>query len=201
MTGRAVEYVFPDRQELDVEAETLLKVEKLGLQGSFSDVSLEIRAGEVVGLAGLVGSGRSEILETIYGARRASTRTVSVAGKRLRAGSVTSAVDAGIGLCPEERKSQGLLLDEPVYRNITLSTFDRFAKRGFLDERLRRRRPSRQSPSTCGPPGSTATPAPSPEATSRRRSSPAGSCAAAASCCSTSRPAGSTSAHGPRSTP
>ncbi|TDX81270.1 monosaccharide ABC transporter ATP-binding protein (CUT2 family) [Rathayibacter sp. PhB151] len=138
MTGRAVEYVFPDRTELPTEAETLLKVENLGLRGSFADVSLEIRAGEVVGLAGLVGSGRSEILETIYGARRASTGTVSVAGKRLRAGSVTSAVDAGIGLCPEERKSQGLLLDEPVYRNITLSTFDRFAKRGFLDERSER---------------------------------------------------------------
>ncbi|SMH27637.1 monosaccharide ABC transporter ATP-binding protein, CUT2 family [Rathayibacter oskolensis] len=145
MTGRAVEYVFPARPVPADDAETLLSVEGLGLRGSFADVSLEIRAGEVVGLAGLVGSGRSEILETIYGARRATSGRVSVAGTALRAGSVTAAVDAGIGLCPEERKSQGLLLDEPVYRNITLSTFARFAKRGFLDERAEREEAQRQA--------------------------------------------------------
>ena len=64
--------------------------------------------GEVVGLAGLVGSGRSEILETVYGARQATAGTVHVAGKALRRGSVVGAVDAGVGLSPEERKSQGL---------------------------------------------------------------------------------------------
>ena len=134
MTGRAVDNVFPAREPVADEAEVLLAVASLGLKGEFSDVSFEVRAGEVVGLAGLVGSGRSEILETIYGARHATEGTVAVGGKQLRAGSVAVAVDAGIGLCPEERKSQGLLLDEPVYRNITLSTFGRFAKGGFLDE-------------------------------------------------------------------
>ncbi len=85
-------------------------------------VDLTVHAGEIVGLAGLVGAGRSEILETVYGARRATTGTVTVDGKRLRRGSVTSAVAAGVGLAPEERKSQGLLLDEAVYRNITVSS-------------------------------------------------------------------------------
>src|SRR6478736_9327355 len=75
----------------------------------------------------------------IYGARRASAGTVQVGGRRLRAGDVTAAVRAGIGLAPEERKAQGLLLDEPVYRNITLSTFGRFSKGGLLDERTERR--------------------------------------------------------------
>jgi ribose transport system ATP-binding protein len=102
-------------------------------------VSLTVRAGEVVGLAGLVGSGRSEILETIYGARRATSGEVRVAGRPLPHGSVSAAVRRGIGLAPEERKSQGLLLDEPLYRNVTLSTFARFAKGPVLDERAERK--------------------------------------------------------------
>ncbi|HEV6951732.1 MAG TPA: sugar ABC transporter ATP-binding protein [Promicromonospora sp.] len=137
MTGRSVEYAFPERPGVPAGADPVLEVEDLALGGVFSDVSLTVRAGEIVGLAGLVGSGRSEILETIYGARRATSGTVRVGGKRLRGG-VDAAVAAGIGLCPEERKSQGLLLDEPVYRNITLSTFARTARAGLLDERAER---------------------------------------------------------------
>jgi ribose transport system ATP-binding protein len=98
-------------------------------------------------MAGLVGAGRSEIIETIYGARRATAGTVTVDSKKLRAGSVASAVDAGIGLAPEERKSQGLLLDEPVYRNITLSTFARFARFSLLDERAERNAAKEQADS------------------------------------------------------
>ncbi|GGM44605.1 sugar ABC transporter ATP-binding protein [Promicromonospora citrea] len=137
MTGRSVEYAFPERPGVPAGAEPVLEVEDLALGGVFSDVSLTVRAGEIVGLAGLVGSGRSEILETIYGARRAASGTVRVGGRRLRGG-VDAAVAAGIGLCPEERKSQGLLLDEPVYRNITLSTFARTARAGLLDEKAER---------------------------------------------------------------
>jgi ribose transport system ATP-binding protein len=85
-----------------------------------------------VGLAGLVGSGRSEILETVYGARRPTAGTVRVGGRRLRPGDVAAAVAAGVGLAPEERKSQGLLLGESVSRNITLSSLARFARAGFL---------------------------------------------------------------------
>ncbi|HMO12316.1 MAG TPA: ATP-binding cassette domain-containing protein, partial [Actinotalea sp.] len=111
MTGRAVEQVFPAKAGGSAQAPVLLSVDRLTLAGSFSDVSFEVRAGEVVGLAGLVGSGRSEILETVVGARRATAGTVAVAGKRLRPGSVSAAVSAGVGLAPEERKRQGLLLD------------------------------------------------------------------------------------------
>jgi len=139
MTGRTVEYAFPERPGVPADAPVVLDVDGLALAGVFADVSLQVRAGEIVGLAGLVGSGRSEILETIYGARRATSGTVSVSGRRLRPGSVPSAVDAGIGLSPEERKSQGLVLTEPVYRNITLSTFARMAKGGWLDERAEKR--------------------------------------------------------------
>ena len=123
MTGRSIEYVFPPRPETARDrGEPVLEVRDLSLAGVFTGVDLTVHAGEIVGLAGLVGAGRSEILETIYGARRATTGTVTVDGKRLRRGSVTAAVRAGVGLAPEERKSQGLLLDEAVYRNITVSS-------------------------------------------------------------------------------
>lgn len=136
MTGREVEHAFPARPVgVDYDAmEPVLSVANLSLAGVFEPVSFTVRPGEILGLAGLVGSGRSEILETIFGARRATTGTVAVRNNVLRRGSVPAAVKAGIGLCPEERKSQGLILDEPIYRNITMATFAEFAKVGFLDE-------------------------------------------------------------------
>ncbi|MEV6968363.1 sugar ABC transporter ATP-binding protein [Hamadaea sp. NPDC051192] len=131
MTGRSLEYVFPPRG--GEPGDVLLQVSGLTRAHEFQDVSFEVRTGEIVGIAGLVGSGRSELLETVYGARTPESGTVSVAGRNLPAGSVAAAVKAGLGLAPEERKSQALLLAEPVYRNITLTTFGRYAHGGFTD--------------------------------------------------------------------
>ena len=144
MTGRDVATDFGGTSTGPQGLTPLLEVEGLSLGGVFEDVSFTVRPGEIVGLAGLVGAGRSEVLETLYGARRASAGTVRVGGRTLRRGSVPAAVGAGIGLAPEERKAQGLLLDEPVFRNITLSTFARYAKGGLLDERAERRAASEQ---------------------------------------------------------
>ena len=136
MTGRSIEYVFPQRDPEapapSAQPDDVLEVRGLGLDGVFADVDLTVRAGEIVGLAGLVGSGRTEILETIYGARRATSGTVTVDGRRLRRGAVEAAVKAGMGLAPEERKSQGLLLDQPVYANISVSSMKRFQRAGFI---------------------------------------------------------------------
>jgi ribose transport system ATP-binding protein len=141
MTGRSIEYVFPARPvEARDQGKPVLEVRDLALPGVFSGVDFTVHAGEIVGIAGLVGAGRSEILETVYGARRASTGSVSVDGKQLRRGSVPGAVAAGVGLAPEERKSQGLLLDQAVYRNITISSLGRFARGGFLNSAAERRR-------------------------------------------------------------
>ena len=141
MTGRSIEYVFPDRPDADRSlGDVVLDVHDLGLAGAFAGVNLSVHAGEIVGLAGLVGAGRSEILEALYGARKASTGTVTVDGKPIRRGSVSSSVRAGMGLAPEERKSQGLLLDEAVYRNITISSMSRFARWGWLDRGAERSR-------------------------------------------------------------
>ena len=139
MTGRQIANVFPPRSPIAADAPVVLEVKGLTLRGVFSGVDFSVRAGEIVGLAGLVGSGRSEILETVYGARTLTAGTVAVDGRALRPGSVRSAVSAGVGLTPEERKSQGLILDDPVYQNVTLSTFARFARGPFLRERDERR--------------------------------------------------------------
>ena len=138
MTGRETTNVFPPREPVK-DGPALLEVDGLGLAGSFRDISFSVRPGEILGLAGLVGSGRSEILETVYGARKATAGSVSVEGRKLPPGSVAAAIRAGIGLSPEERKSQGLLLDEPIYKNATLSTFARFARRGLLNEHAERK--------------------------------------------------------------
>ena len=140
MTGRSIEYVFPRRSETPGDhGAPVLEVRDLGLAGVFTDVDLTVHAGEIVGLAGLVGAGRSEIIETVYGARKASSGTVTVEGRTLRPGSVQASVRAGMGLAPEERKSQGLLLDEAVFKNITVSSMGRFARLGFLDRGEERR--------------------------------------------------------------
>jgi ribose transport system ATP-binding protein len=141
MTGRSIEYVFPPRPEVAPDrGQPVLEVRDLSLAGVFAGVDLTVHAGEIVGLAGLVGAGRSEIIETLYGARRASSGEVRVDGKRLRRGSVSSSVRVGMGLAPEERKSQGLLLDEAVFKNITVSSMSRFARLGFLNRGEERRR-------------------------------------------------------------
>ncbi|MEU6274045.1 sugar ABC transporter ATP-binding protein [Streptomyces populi] len=138
MTGRDVEYAFPGRPEREPDAEPVLRVRGLARDGEFAPVDLDLRPGEIVGLAGLVGSGRSEILETIYGARRPTAGSVSVDGRPLRPGSVRSAVRAGLGLAPEERKAQALLMPESVTRNVSVSSLSRFSRAGWVDRRAER---------------------------------------------------------------
>lgn len=139
MTGREVVTDFGGEPSGPTTQEPVLEVKDLCVDGVFEPLSFSIRPGEVVGFAGLVGAGRSEILETVYGARRRSSGSVRLKGRALRAGSISDAVTHGIGLAPEERKSQGLLLDQPIYRNITLSTFARFARGILLNERGERK--------------------------------------------------------------
>ncbi|MFB4312525.1 sugar ABC transporter ATP-binding protein [Actinomadura sp. 21ATH] len=134
MTGRDVEYAFPDRTGTG-EGPEVLRVEGLTLDGSFEDVSFTVRAGEIVGLAGLVGSGRSEILETVYGTRRPTAGRVLLEGRPVRPGDTGSAVRRGMGMAPEERKSQALLLSESVAGNITLAGLGRYSRLGWLDRK------------------------------------------------------------------
>ncbi|MGW0905899.1 sugar ABC transporter ATP-binding protein [Streptomyces sp. NPDC002853] len=139
MTGRNVEYVFPDRPTGPPTTEPVLKVTGLARTGEFEPIDLELRPGEIVGLAGLVGSGRSEILETIYGARKATGGQVMLGGQVLKPGSVRAAVRAGLGLAPEERKAQALLMLESVTNNVSVSSMSRFSRGGWLDRGAERK--------------------------------------------------------------
>ncbi|WP_336321993.1 sugar ABC transporter ATP-binding protein [Streptomyces lavendofoliae] len=140
MTGRNVEYVFPERPPAAPSRtrQPVLRAEGLTREGEFAPVDLELWPGEIVGLAGLVGSGRSEILETIFGARRPTAGRVLVDGRPLRPGSVRAAVRAGLGLAPEERKAQGLLMLESVTRNVSVSSLARFSRGGWIDRAAER---------------------------------------------------------------
>ncbi|MGW5007218.1 sugar ABC transporter ATP-binding protein [Streptomyces parvulus] len=133
MTGRNVEYVFPERPAAPGTGEPVLSVRGLTRHGEFAPLDLDVRPGEIVGLAGLVGSGRSEILETVYGARKPNAGQVLVDGRALRPGSVRAAVRAGLGLAPEERKAQALLMLESVTRNVSVSAMSRFSRGGWID--------------------------------------------------------------------
>ncbi|KAA0930302.1 MULTISPECIES: sugar ABC transporter ATP-binding protein [Streptomyces] len=138
MTGRNVEYVFPPRPgQRDLPA-PVLEVRGLARDGEFAPLDLTLHPGEIVGLAGLVGSGRSEILETVYGARKPTAGQVLVDGKQLKPGSVRAAVAAGLGLAPEERKAQALLMLESVTRNVSVSSMSRFSYGGWLDRTAER---------------------------------------------------------------
>ena len=95
-------------------------------------ISFKVRRGEVVGLGGLVGSGRSELLETIFGVTPPAGGHVALGGRRLRGGSPHHSVAAGMGLVTEDRKQTGLLLDQSMARNLTLPTIHRHARAGFL---------------------------------------------------------------------
>ena len=112
--------------------EIVLQVERLTREGFFTDVSFDVKAGEIVALAGLVGSGRSEVACSIFGVDRYDAGAVSVNGRRLRRASPTAAMAAGVGLVPEDRRQQGLVMDLSIARNIALASLRRLQRLGFI---------------------------------------------------------------------
>jgi rhamnose transport system ATP-binding protein len=109
--------------------QAVLEVEHLTREGVFVDINFEVRAGEVVALAGLVGSGRSEVARAIFGIDRYDAGTVTINASRLRRGSPAAAMRAGIGLVPEDRRQQGLIMEMSVPRNIALASMARLRNR------------------------------------------------------------------------
>ncbi|MGW2325199.1 sugar ABC transporter ATP-binding protein [Streptomyces sp. NPDC001700] len=140
MVGRSIEQQYPrERPEAEGDGVPLLKVRGLGRGGSFQDIGFEVRAGEVVGLAGLVGAGRTEVVRALFGADPYDTGTVEVAGTPLPRHDVVAAMDAGIGLVPEDRKGQGLVLDASVQENLGLVTLRGATRAGLVDRAGQRR--------------------------------------------------------------
>lgn len=132
MVGREIGNQYP-RETSSQPGETLLDVKNLSSAGVFRDVSFEVRAGEVVGLAGLVGAGRTEIIRAIAGADSYDSGSIHVAGTALPNGDISSSIAAGVGHIPENRKTQALILDASVSDNLGLATLYSTAKVGLAD--------------------------------------------------------------------
>src|SRR5579859_5950341 len=118
--------------------EELLRVENLWSPGKFSDVSFSLRAGEILGFAGLIGAGRSEVAQAVFGLDKAATGKIFVRGRELPLASVKAALDAGIGLLPEDRKRLGLLLGMNCRENTSLTVLSRLSRLGFVRRREER---------------------------------------------------------------
>jgi rhamnose transport system ATP-binding protein len=130
MVGRELEK--RPRGDQAAPGETVLDVSRLTREGVFIDVSLTVRAGEIVALAGLVGSGRSEVARAVFGIDRYDAGAVKVRGKPLRKASPTGAMAAGVGFVPEDRRQQGLVMDMSVQQNVALASLGRLRRAGFI---------------------------------------------------------------------
>src|SRR5437764_4508254 len=136
MVGRVLEDHVP--QETTI-GDPVLVVERLTREGVFVDISLDVRAGEIVALAGLVGAGRSEVASAIFGIDRFDAGRVAVNGNELRGGSPTGAMAAGIGFVPEDRRQQGLVMEQSIARNVTLASLRRLSRFGLIRSAAERR--------------------------------------------------------------
>jgi ABC-type sugar transport system ATPase subunit len=135
MVGRPLARNFPVRRAPDPDATEVLRVEGLTRVGAFEDVSLAIKAGEIVGLAGLVGAGRSEVARAIFGVDRSDGGRLVVQGREIKRGDATRMMAAGVAMIPESRNLQGLLLGRPVRENVTLRHLRRFTRLGVVRRR------------------------------------------------------------------
>jgi ABC-type sugar transport system ATPase subunit len=131
MIGRRLEQYFPAHAR-QPPGDEVLRVAGLSSRGKFRDVSFTLRAGEVVGVAGLVGAGRSELAQALFGLDRHATGSLFVRGTRVEIGSPRDAMAHGIGLVPEDRKRQGLVLAMRSRENVTLPSLRRLAHLGWI---------------------------------------------------------------------
>jgi ABC-type sugar transport system ATPase subunit len=143
MLGRPLELTFPDKAPPPADAKTVLEAEHLARGSAVRDVSFSIREGEILGVAGLVGSGRSETARLVFGADRPDSGTVRLHGREVNVRSARGAVRSGIAMLPESRKTQGLVLGRSVLENVTLPHLRRVSRGSLLSLSSERRRTTR----------------------------------------------------------
>ena len=130
MVGRSVDQIFPKRQT--EPGETVLAVEDLSHPTEFDSISFSLRRGEILGFYGLVGAGRSELMQALFGITRPSRGTIAVDGKPIAPDTPADAVASGIVYVPEERGRQGVVIGLPIVDNVTLPSLDRTSHNGVL---------------------------------------------------------------------
>jgi ribose transport system ATP-binding protein len=138
MVGRSFTEMFPEREPSHELGPVVLRVEGLTRRPAVDSVSFEVREGEIFGIGGLVGAGRTELLRLIAGLDRPDSGQVTVGDHRLPPGRPHLASRAGVGLAPEERKAQGVWPGWDLVRNVTVADLRRFRRRGLLDRRAER---------------------------------------------------------------
>ena len=132
MVGRELSNLYPPKREPDVDAPVVLRVRNLSAPG-IENISFELRKGEVLGFAGLIGSGRTAIAEAVVGLSRRSEGVVELEGRPVNFTRVAQSVDAGIAYMTKDRKGKGLLLNMGLRPNLTLLTLKKHLRLGFLD--------------------------------------------------------------------
>lgn len=139
MVGRKVDQLYPDRAKPAPDADVVLDVRGVSNLPRVKESSFQVRAGEVLGIGGLVGAGRSELLRLVYGLDKPATGEVYLDGKKVPAGNPAVAIERGMGLAPEDRKSQGLLLQWSLAKNVSVADMGRFTTAGLISLREERK--------------------------------------------------------------
>jgi ribose transport system ATP-binding protein len=133
MVGRRLEQVFPPRPAKSTEGPVVLAVDRLSAGDRVKDVSLSVREGEIVAIAGMVGSGRSEVAEAVFGARGIDLGAISIDGKTVPRSGPRQSIGRGVGFLTEDRKDKGLFLGLSVASNIVAPALGEITRNGLLD--------------------------------------------------------------------
>lgn len=136
MVGREISDLFP-KPQVEIGDE-MLRVEKLSRLGYFKNVSFEVHAGEILGLTGLVGAGRTEVVESVCGITQPDSGKVYLEGQEVHIKQPSDAMEKGVILLPEDRQKEGLIMSWGLGRNVTLPTISQYAKKGICDEKNER---------------------------------------------------------------
>jgi len=137
MVGRELSNLFP-KSETEI-GDVVLEVRHLTRPGVFSDVSFQLRKGEILGFAGLVGAGRTEVARVLFGIDQAESGEIWFKGKKVSIHSPQQAMDYGIAYVPEDRHQQGLVMNFSIATNVTLSILDKVSRLGLIDPRQERK--------------------------------------------------------------
>src|SRR5690606_17527414 len=130
MVGRAVDQIFPQRAA--AIGEVVLEAKGLSHPTEFADISFAVRQGEILGFYGLVGAGRSEVMQAVFAMTRPSAGTLLLEGRPAAPRSPADAVEVGIVYVPEERGKQGVITGEPIVKNVSLPSLGKTSRAGFL---------------------------------------------------------------------
>lgn len=133
MVGRELDQMYPEKTAKI--GETVLKVENISKMGYFKNISFEVKRGEILALTGLVGAGRTEVCQTIFGIMNPDSGKIILEGKEIKVKTPVEAFEHGIGLLPENRQTQGLINELPIYQNVSSADMKQFAKASMLNEK------------------------------------------------------------------